>query len=84
MNVLVEYTDEEPHQLLILKNEQCGILSKSPKSEPSRAGSAADRLVKEAKNKAKLSNVPHFKYLGVLQSSDGDPFVAMNHRIAIA
>ncbi len=30
-----------------------------------------------------LSNVLHFKYLGVMQSSDGDSLVAFNHRIAI-
>ncbi len=33
---------------------------------------------------AELSNVLHFKYLGVIQSSDGDSLVAVNHRIAIA
>ncbi len=44
MHVLVEYTDEEPHELLMLENELWGLLLKS-----SRAGSAADRLVKEAK-----------------------------------
>ncbi len=75
--------------------EQWGLLSKSSKSEPSRAGYAAHRLVKEAKKKAEqeelekvklgnaeLSNVLHFKDLGIMQSSDGDPLVAVNHRIA--
>ncbi len=96
MHVLVEYTDEEPHEILMLKDEHWGLLSKSSKSEPSRAGSAADRPGKEAKKKAEqeelekvklgdaeLSSVLHFKHLGVMQSSDGGPLVAVNHRIAI-
>ncbi len=29
-------------------------------------------------------NVLHFKYLGVMQSSDGDPLFAVNHPIVIA
>ncbi len=33
---------------------------------------------------AELSNALHFKYLGVMTSSDGDSLVAVNHRIAIA
>ncbi len=52
MHVLVECTDEEPDELLMLKNEQWVLQSKSSKTEPFRAGFAADRLVKEAKQKA--------------------------------
>ncbi len=38
--------------LLELKNEQWGLMSKPPKSAPSRFQSAGDRLMKEAKEKA--------------------------------
>ncbi len=31
-----------------------------------------------------LSNTLHFKYLGVVQSEDGDPLVSVEHRIIIA
>ncbi len=74
-----------------------GLLSKSPKNELSRAESAVDRQLKEAKKKAEqeelekvklgdaeLSNFLQFKYQGVMQSSDGAPIVAINHRISIA
>ncbi len=60
----------------------------------SRAGSVADKLVKEAKRKAALeqldnarlgdedlSNTLQFKYLRVMQSGDGDPLTPVNHRI---
>ncbi len=53
--------------------------------------------MKEVKNTAELEEFEkvnlgdartfkrsHFKYLGVMQSSDGDSLVAVNHRIAIA
>ncbi len=95
MHVFVEYSDEEPKELLMLKNEQWGLLSKSPERAPSRAGSAADRLVKEVKKRraeqeeleqvkfrdAELSRVLHFKYLGVMQSSDGDPLLPSTTRL---
>ncbi len=45
MHVSVEYSDEELHDLLKLKSEQWGLLSKSPKNAPLRAGSAAGRLM---------------------------------------
>ncbi len=57
MHAFVEYTEEEPHELLMLKNEKMGLLSKSSKSEPSRAGSAAYRLVKQAKEKAEQEDL---------------------------
>ncbi len=63
----------------------------------SRAGSVADKLVKEAKRKAAqeqlenvrlgdedLSNTLQFKYLGVMQSGDGDSLTPVNHRITKA
>ncbi len=52
MHVFVEYPDDETCELLKLMNKKCGILSKSPKNEPSRARIAAYRLVEETKTKA--------------------------------
>ncbi len=84
MHVSVAYSDEEPHEILKLKNEP-GVSVKSPKNAPWRARSEPDRLLKEAKKKAEqeeleefklgdveFANVLHFKYLGVMQSSDDD------------
>ncbi len=97
MHVLVEYSAEKPHEFLMLNNKQWGLLSKSPKSTSSRAGSPADRVMKEVKKKAEHeelkkvnlgdaepSNVLHLKYIGVVQSIDDYSLVAVNHRIAIA
>ncbi len=60
----------------------------------SRAGSAADN---ESKRKAlqkeyekvklgdeDLANLLHFKYLGVMQSGNGDPLVPVNRRVMTA
>ncbi len=83
-------TRQEPHELL--KNG--GLLSKSRNNVPSRAGSVAGKLVKEAKKnaeqeelekvklgQAELANILHLEYLGVMQSSDIDLLVAVYHRI---
>ncbi len=67
-------------------NEQWGLVALPMPKAASRAGSIADKLVKEANKKAAqeeletvrlgeadLSTTLHFKYLGVMQSGDGDP-----------
>ena len=98
MRVSVEYFDDEPRESLHLTNEQWGIVKTHPhRDEASRSGSVADRLVKQTKRKAaqerfeqvkigdeKLTNVLHFKYLGVMQSGDGDPLVPVTHRTMLA
>ncbi len=94
MCVSVEYFDDEPREPLCLTDEQWGIVALPQPKAASRAGSAADQLVKAAKRKAAqeelnsvrlgeedLSNTLHFKYLGVMQSGDGDPLAPVNHRI---
>ncbi len=97
MRVSVEYFDDEPRESLQLTNEQWGIVKIHPhQDEPSRSCSVADRLVKQTKRKAaqerfervkigdeEISNVLHFKYLGVMQSGDGDPLVPVSHRIVL-
>ncbi len=50
---------------------------------------AQKKAVQEVIEKVKLGDaeleiVLHFKYLGVMQSRDSDPLVAVNHRIAVA
>ncbi len=95
--VSVEYFDDEPREPLCLANEQWGVVSLPKPKVASRAGSLADKLVKEAKRKAaqeqldnvrlgdeELSNTLQFKYLGVMQSGDGDPLTPVNHRITKA
>ncbi len=78
-------------------NELWGLLSESPKNAPSRAGTAADRLPKDAKRRAEqvvletfnlggaeLANARRSKHLGEMQSNHGETLVAVNHRIGIA
>ncbi len=88
MRVSVEYYDGEPRGGLKLHDEEWGIISCPEKrTVPSREGSAADRLVKSMEKEAaqdnlnhaklgdeELSNTLQFKYLGVMQAADGDPF----------
>ncbi len=84
MHVLFEYSDDESREPLCLAKEQWGSVALPQTNAASRAGSHADKLVKEAKRKAAqahleevrlgeedLSNILHFKYLGVVQSGDG-------------
>ncbi len=62
-----------------------------------RAVSAAEKIVKESKRKAAqeelekvrleqedLQKVLHLKYLGIMQSGDGDPIVPVDHRMTIS
>ncbi len=46
-------------------------------------GRDPERGVQEAE-KALEKHVLHFKYLGVMQSGDGDPLVPLSHRIVLA
>ena len=94
--VTVIYFDDEPKEVLCLDEEQWGILSRPSKRTPSRVGSAADSIVRN-KQEVLQSNLPKvrlaeedlvntmaFKYLGVMQSADGDPVVPVHHRLTIA
>ncbi len=80
-----------------LPKEQWVLLPQQPQNVPSRTGSAADRLVKEAKEKAtqedldgvkledaQVAGVRRLKYLGVMHAGDGNPVATVNHRVAIA
>ncbi len=52
MCVSVEYFGDEPREPLCLANERWGIVALPQPKVASRAGSVADKLVKEAKRKA--------------------------------
>ncbi len=57
MRVFVEYFDDEPREPLRLSEEQWGIMhTRSRKLHP-RAGSGADKLVKERKRQAALEEL---------------------------
>ncbi len=43
-----------------------------------------DEIQKVRLGTQELENVLRFKYLGVMQSSDEDPLVPVNHRVAIS
>ncbi len=47
LRVSVEYTDDEPREPLRLSEEQWGIMAHPQPKVASRAGSVADKLVKE-------------------------------------
>ncbi len=95
MLVSVECFDGEPYEPLNLNKEQSGLVTGPIEVAPSRTGTTADKILKKGKAQAEqekldkvrlgneeLRNVLHFEYLGVLQSSDGDPLVPVNHQIA--
>ncbi len=51
MRVSVQYFDDEPREPLRLSEEQWGIMEHPQPKVVSRAGSAADKLVKQQKGK---------------------------------
>ncbi len=80
--------------LEIVNGEQWGLVCRPINNASSRAGSAADRLVRQKKeaeaqqelrkvllSEVELTNVLHFKYVGVMQSGHGDPLTPICHRV---